>query len=107
MKVARMAELRHNCVRHEFSEGGNVIYLLCKNGFDWNVWYAISASTDESALETEAQRRNVEDYESMRREWEDGGKTGPFPLPLDDPRRNGYLKFFVRPVPEWPEVEEA
>jgi hypothetical protein len=83
------------------------MHLLCTHGDSWNEWYALSASADAQALQAEAERRNREDYERQHAEWLARGKSGPLPLHLDDPRREGYRQFFVREVPDWPLVGDG
>lgn len=79
--------------------------LLCKNGEDWNEWHALSVGADKAAMQAEADRLNAKEYAREHAEWIARGKTGPYPLPLDDPRRRGYSTFFVREVPDWPDVD--
>jgi hypothetical protein len=83
------------------------VHLLCKHGSDWNQWYALSAGPDAAALQDDADRRNRAEYDEDHGDWLKHGKSGPQPMPLDDPRREGYRTFFVVGVPDWPAVDET
>jgi len=45
------------------------IYLLCQNGEDQGEWYALSWSKSRKALEAEAMRREISDYEAANAEY--------------------------------------
>lgn len=83
------------------------MFLLCKHGDEWAEWYALSASGDASVLQAEADRLNALEYQKEHADWLERGETGAYPMPLDDPRREGYLTYFVREVADWPRVNEA
>ena len=80
------------------------MHILCKWGNNHHEWYAMSASPDRKTLDAEALRLNVADYEAQHKEWVDRGRTGPRVLALDDPKRQGFMPFFVEELPDWPSV---
>ncbi len=79
------------------------MHLLCENGADHNEWYVLSSSADAKALQNRADQLNRADYERQHAAWVARGKTGGMPLQLDDPRRNGFTRYYVRAVPDWPD----
>lgn len=81
------------------------MYLLCKRGDDWYEWFALSCHGERETLDAEAHRLNVAEYDAERAAFLSGNRSGGMPLPLDDPRREGYRTYFVRQVPVWPQVD--
>lgn len=81
------------------------MYLLCIVGDDPFDWSALSVGSNASEMQQEADRMDSADYEREHEEWLARGQTGPCPMPLDDPRRQGYRKYFVREVAVWPEIQ--
>lgn len=87
-----------------------MVYLLCKYGRDWYEWNVMTSSKNKDELDLEAKKRNIDDYGIRHKQWIEqehfGSARGGEPLPLDDPRRDGPLTYFVISVPEFPEIDE-
>lgn len=77
------------------------MYLLCED-YEENNWGVISCSHDRAPLDQEALRLNELDYDKCLRRYLSDNRY-PEPLKLDDPKREGYMKFYVHEVPLWPE----
>ena len=81
------------------------MHILCKSGNDWLEWYAISAGTDAAALQAEADRLNLEEYEQNYAEWKKNGPPDCKPFTIEEQRAKGYAgTFFVLDIPDWPAI---
>jgi hypothetical protein len=78
------------------------MYLLCENDDCGSDWEAICVSDDLEKMNLEADRLNKEDHQTCLKRYLSDPRY-PKPMDLDDPRRHGYMKYFVIEVPVWSE----